>query len=491
MKRLVWSLILVLCFHAAAPLGVPGNTINTAYANSSSPLTPLAIITVANKLLGDLNSLAGSLTGDALIVVNQFSGELSARIEELRKLVKEDLNKPLESFSLNIQNLGRQLDSAIKQINFMLANQQICFFRNIEITLSGLANLAQDLKRGIPLVNSGDPRLSHYKFDGNLANTVPKDGGRLVVTGFKLWDHNELPPVVTLMSDDKKIADLKPRKANDSNSVSVTVDKSVIAQNTGKCLQLHVRAFTKRFLGGKKEFYMNLPFCVSLNYSVQFKVTAYVNSSYKAQPKDTDGPEMQFLYFNNSCESVMPVNDIRPVSMPGSGCSIVAFRTTFANSRNTTNMMTSIGPNNTMRASGTLDTASCADLLFGKKLLHSTFWENKVIPVIRCDVKPPDAIATSESQPANLEIPATVIKVKIPKSGETEKEVFWFTVKRIVNGVDTGVIYESQPVTTTGLPVDSAAAEKNEFLFVGSYNPSPINGYAHATVTIRAPTCNP
>jgi hypothetical protein len=169
MRRISCVIVLALCLNNVFVFSSRPPTAQAIPLSIQNPLTPVAIIAAANEAISKLNSLATSLTGDALIVTNTASAQISAKLEEFKTLVREEIAKPLESFSLSIQELGRQINSATERLNFILAQQQQCFFRNAENFLSGVSNITEELKRGIPLVSSGNTftqlsiRGSRYK----------------------------------------------------------------------------------------------------------------------------------------------------------------------------------------------------------------------------------------------------------------------------------------------------------------------------------------
>lgn len=491
MKRIACVLALALCLNNVFVFGLGRSTSTIVPPSMQNPLTPVAIIAAANEAIRKLNSLATSLTGDALIVTNNASAQLSAKLEEFKALVRDEIAKPLESFSLSIQDLGRQINSATERLNFILTQQQQCFFRNAENFLSGVSNIAEELKRGIPLVSSGKPRLFNYRFEGHGTSIVPRSGGRLTVNGFRLWENPSLVPKVELMNAERSevIRTLVAQRATDDNTISVSVDGVAIDGFTGQCLQLHVQAFTKKFLRPKETTDLYLPFCIPKEYATQFKVTAHISYTCPARTERHEVEEKQFLYFNESCESGRSIPRDPKVWDIGPDCRIIQYRESFSRTRNTTNMALNLEPPRTISAGGSIDTADCTNLVFGRRLNASTIWEKKVVPLIECTITDPPKSGEASSPLTNMSLPTTTINVGIPKVCDTTDSVFWFTVTPVINGVEGAVMYESAHVTSNNLGATTLLATINNLTIQGSYNPRIVDGKAQVSVTISAPQC--
>lgn len=490
MKRIAFVVAMTLCLNNIGILEYSSSA-KSVYPANPQALTAAAIIAAGSEVVRKLNSLATSLTGDALIVTNNASAQLSAKIEEFRNLVRDEIAKPLENFSLNIQELGRQINSATERLNFILTQQQQCFFRNTENFLSGVSNITQELKQGIPLIRSGKPRLFNYKFDGHITSVVPREGGRFTISGYMLWETQNLIPTVELMDANRtvRIRTLLAQRGSDSNSISVSLDRAAIEGFIGQCLQLHVQALTRRLIFGREATDLYLPFCVPSEYATQLKVTAFINYTCPSRTERSEGREEQFLYYNESCESGRTITRDPRVWDIAPNCRIIQYRETFSRTRNTTNMALTLEPPRTISAGGSIDTADCTNLVFGRRLNASTIWEKKVIPIIECTITDPPRSNNATSSLTAMSLPTTTINVNVPKSCDSDNTVFWFTITPVINGVEGNVMYESPHVTSSRQGASTQLVTINNLAIQGSYNPHIVNGNAQVSVTISAPQC--
>jgi hypothetical protein len=110
---------------------------------AQDPLTGAAIISEADSVIGQLNTLGANLGGDFSIATGGTAGQLSALLSQFKGIIGENVTAPLNSLGLDAQNLGRQIHAGVGQLNQILSQQRNCGVANAESLISGLRNVAQ------------------------------------------------------------------------------------------------------------------------------------------------------------------------------------------------------------------------------------------------------------------------------------------------------------------------------------------------------------
>lgn len=459
--------------------------------------TFLAIQALVQDVTQQLNNIGITLGGEGNILIGNASQELNRKLEELRRLVGENITAPIASLGLDVQELARQLTSSVQSLRSTLIAVQGCVFQNVDIVLSTVSNITQELKR-LPIIDNTKPQVSYFQFDGALARAVPINGGRLTIKGVKLWTDRNYPPLVKLQSPDRATTFQTPtaEAAGNDGSFSIVLNGSTLRDNAGQCLQLSVEARERKGLPLFRRIettQLYLPMCISPSFKTEFVVESGI--SYDTTETRTDWlGEQEFRDDNDSCESRKNVSISRSWDLPA-GRSIVEISVRQGEfQRRDSNVNFAITSSNTVAGNGWFDTAHCAMVRippFGptvKRLFSTAIFQKFVRPKIQYSVTTPNQ-ANATSGKVQMSLPNTQIRLEIPKNAETPNSTFWFKVTKYVNGVKTSSEFESARIPVNAGGGTSPIGKIDNLDVTGRFNPRPINGKAELLVTIQAPTC--
>jgi hypothetical protein len=461
--------------------------------------TFVAIQQAVQQVTQELNNFAVILGGEARQVVGQASEQLNFRLQQLRDLVGDQVTDPLIQLGLNVQELARQLTSSLQSLSAIINGQRECLNQNAEILLSTVANITQDLKRGVPLVGT-TTQVSYFQFEGLPARSVPISGGRMTMFGSNLWPRPALPPTVALLSADRRtvIESLQAQRSTNNNNVSVTVSGAAIQAHTGECLQLKLIARDTTGIWPFRrtvETELYLPMCVSQTYRTEFVVEAGLTYEVKDSGLTQALSEQEFRQDNSSCEHKQPVSINKVWGDLPSGPEISSSRIVSISERNgpfqrhTSWVTSSIQSSNTVKMEGTIDTADCIGLPFGRSRLNSsTILQRYITPTAMYD-RTRTLSSSASIVRAPMSFPSTQVRVLIPKERQSPSTIFWYKVTRLVNGVETGH-FDSARTTIGSSGGTSPAGSIGNLQIQGTLNPAPVNGNAELLVTITAPPCS-
>jgi hypothetical protein len=152
-------------------------------------LTGALVIGETQNLIGSLQTLGASLGGDVSIAAGGVSGQLSGLLSQFQTALGTNVNVPLNSLGLDVNNLGRQLHSTVGQINQLVTLQRNCGVANVNTLIAGLRNAAQGTLANIPLIKNGEPHVDYFQFAGHNPDIVPASGGRATISGYQLYTH--------------------------------------------------------------------------------------------------------------------------------------------------------------------------------------------------------------------------------------------------------------------------------------------------------------
>jgi hypothetical protein len=369
MFRLIKFAILTVAITLLITLTVSAKTVCSIPSNKSTVMkkqdasTFLGIQALVEQTMQGLQNLGITLGGESNIIVGNASQELNNKLQELRGLVRENVSVPIASLGLDVQELARKLTSSVTQLRAILNEQQACLYQNASLILSSVSNITQDLRRAVAF-DKTQPQLTFFQFDGSLPRAVPINGGRLTVSGVKLWTKAKYPPIVKLQSPDRQTTyqTPQPQPAGNDGSFSIILDGTGISNNSGECLQLSVEAREETgSLWWKKVVStpLAIPMCVSPSYRTEFVVEAGIAYNTTRTILE-DREEQEFRQDNSSCENRATVSGLQRFWNLPAGARIVSIseRTgEFQRHQSSVNM--SITGSNTVAANGWLDTASC------------------------------------------------------------------------------------------------------------------------------------
>jgi hypothetical protein len=455
-----------------------------------------AIQQAVQSITQQLTNVGVSLGGQAQGVVGQASQELNFRLQQLRELVRDNINAPIASLGLDVQELARQITSSLQQLEAIINGQRECLNQNAEILLSTVSNITQELKRGVPLIRGAAPQISYFQFEGLPARSVPISGGRMTIFGNNLWPKPDLPPTVTLLSADRTrvLQALTPQRAATINNISAVVNDSVIREHAGECLQLKVQARNKTGIWPFRrttETELFLPVCVSQSFKTEFVVEAGLTYDVTETITQTLSAQ-EFRQDNADCRNGQNINIQKIWDLP-SGPNITNSRIVSIGERqgefhrHGSNATASIATANVVIMSGSIDRADCTRTPFGD-ILHSTaIFQRWVTPTVQFDRT---NSFTSSAQPVRvaMSFPNTQIRVLIPKERASPSTTFWFTISRLVNGV----VVERRDAPRTPVNASggtSPALSMGNLQIAGRLNPTPVGGNAELLITVTAPPC--
>ncbi len=454
-------------------------------------VTGASINAALKPIIAALESLAATLGGDVSIVAGGLKTQLDVELDHLNGMLHNEVNVPIANLGLDVQDVSRQLLSTVERVDFLLKGQQKCATQNLGTLLAALQTVMLETKSGIPFVHAGAARLDYFQFAGHAANVVPSSGGRLTIRGFRLWGNPR--PVVDIRDDSraKVLAVLAPEAADNTNSLSVMVDKATIAASTGKCLQLHVQTFRQGGLLGKRVIPvadMYEPMCVPSEYGASLQLTASV--AFTCPNTQVSTLEQKVFYFDNtSCDQRKTVTHTERWVMPSDGCSILSTNDSpGALNRNQSNIVMSPGYDS-VTAAGWIDPATCFSVPFvGAKLLHSSEWQRLASPKIKCPTH--DQRVTTSTSPDVPITASTQICVDLDKTCNEPGSQFWFSLRGKASGMVPQEIYSS-PRTVVGT---ASASPVSVTVPVGnisaSYTAPPVNGKSQVCVTIKGNSCD-
>ncbi len=462
---------------------------------AQDPLTGAMIISEADSVIGQLNTLGANLGGDFSIATGGTVGQLSALLTQFKNLVGDKITTPLNSLGLDAQNLARQIHAGVGQLNQILSHQRNCGVANAESLISGLRNVAQGTLANIPLVKAGSPRVDYVQFAGHDPAVIPQSGGRATVFGYMLYSGKA--PTVALWSDDGQTIDvLSADRAASDDEFAVNISSANLSKYAGRTLLLDIHTHKpKYFLGliptGEDTSELKLPIAVPQAYKTKYKVTA--KTSYACHTNPTINlPGIPIHFENRACESGQNVTDTRTPPLPsGPGIAdavIVGFH--FAGGPSAQNV-THIGVTytaTTITAAGSLDTATCVNTFISHTFIHDTHWDAVLVPEVRYT----QAVEHDETGGPSLvdaSLPTTSVNLTIPSACfEPGPKTFSYVVTPVVNGVEERPLYVSPNQTGSEHGVTDQG-NLGGITITGQWNPNPVAGISQVAVAVSAPAC--
>ncbi len=464
-------------------------------------LTGAAVIAEANSLITQLQNLSAGVGGDVMIATNNASTQISTATDHLNQVLHDQLNVPLSQLNDNLRDQALLLNGMVTQISLLIDRQRACLFAQADVFVAGVNTAIATLKKGIPLVSAGGATVTAFLFDGHLTpNAVPRDGGPLLVKGFKLWSDNVSPVVTLTDSSGKVLLKPTPTRGADDNSYRFTLDAPLISQYAGSCLYINtVPREKKRILGipepgGYQDLAsLVIPMCVPQETTTKVRLTAQI--TYDIPKPDQRPLDYQNFRFDNSdCGHQHAVTLTKGWALP-SGYKILSVDSRQVELRNNNNTIQFTFNDNTITAAGTQDSPTCVQVHIPlapsiDRLQHSAIWSYDARPIVSGTAFMPQS-ATASSELVDVVLPATQVCASLAKLANTKdrKTSISYTITPVFNGKELPVF--SSPVLTTDDGSDSYAmpnetAFNGEFTVTGTYNPTPINGKCQVCLTLTA-----
>ena len=440
---------------------------------------------LVNSIIQDLQNAATTIEGNGSIVIGGATSQLSGLLNQLKSMIGENFTKPINQLTREIRNTSNQLYSAVTRLDAILKNQQACLLANAQIFLAGIQTIISGAKSGLPFVKDDAPRIDYFQFEGHTPSVVPVSGGRLSIIGFDLWHDEKYPPEVTLFQEDRQhvLLTITPEKGQDINSFTFTLSADFIAQHPGQNLQLQIIPREQRwisFFGAKTLGSFFMPICIPTLTFSKFSIIGHLQ--YTA---DTDVvTTLDFKRFgmgNDSCEDRKNYSQTQAWPLPA-GAQILSVVTKEPDVVNQTNIQFSFA-GNTITAAGWLDTATCINVLFGRKLLHDTHWFFSAAPQISYKQTTPKS-ADTQSDWLVMINNMVDFKLSFPKTGENAgSDIFWFDIL-LENGNAQKTLYSSPKINT-----NTFSNQVNGLFIDASYNGEIVNGQSELALKISLPNC--
>jgi hypothetical protein len=475
MKKIVFFLVLMFC----------------VITESSAQVGGLASLLGADKLIKDLDNLGTSMGGNVQIQTNNLSAQLHARMEELKEILGENINKPIEQLSLNMQNSVRSLNSMITEVNAIVKIQRNCLFMNADLVISSLANATLAATQSIRFIGKeATPRITKLVFEGHPAFVVPATGGRANLNGLNLWTSSFAPEMAIFNeSRTEKIKNIPSEKGASENDISFVLDEAFVKSQAGNNLSIKVTTFKKGcWLSSKPKIAAELYYSLAIPQNITTKVfmTAFISYKHDYTYNQNFGT-YHFKFESPSCEKVKAVNEPHLFMDIPSNCKIFSYQATEIENRPGNNIQLSTNSNTIITAAGTLSKAECTNTPFGNVLHKWAMWEYDVTPICKC-TKSDDISPNYVSSVATSLTNTTSLFVDIPKEFDSDKSVFGFTLTRVI-GNRSEVFYRSENINSSKEGANTPAGNIEGMTITGFYNPTIVAGKVTVSCTITLPSC--
>jgi hypothetical protein len=442
-----WALCSVLIIVAAV-------TVPAQEATAQTPLPVGVLIERVDALLNKLQSLEATFMGDANIAFGQATQQLTDLLNQLKALVKEDLKTPIFNLTGTAQALALQLQQALEAYPPLIDRQRECLFQDLDLFLAGINTVTDGLKRGVPLLKTGGPRLISFRFEDHLTNNVvPREGGRMTVNGFELWP--DVPPKVEILDNSRQmiLAQFTPEGASDTgNTISVVIPRKLVADHAGSCLQLHVQTFRRKKIlwvfssGEERTGDLYLPMCAPQEYQMQMRMVAWVNYAYSVKESLVLGPK-HFGAGWDSCEhryDIPPQTQSWAAEIPP-GWRIINVVERAVDIRGKTGVGYS-HTNDSVTVTGWLDTADCDWAWKFSRVNHDTHWyKDLAVEIAGSTAGTTNVCELTEPKPFTF--PTTEVCTNLAVRADASNISYWVALYPVFNGQPQPKIGEEQRIS--------------------------------------------
>jgi hypothetical protein len=440
-------------------------------------------------ITNNLQNLATSATGGAHIALNDILRQVRAMQAELDRSLGTNVKVPLETLSLDQRTTANQLYAALVRIADLLAHERECIAANAEHVVAALRTAVESAKEGIPFVETGAPWLSTFRFDGlTTANFVPARGGRLTVSGYKLWPFPERAPTVRLLGEDRQMEimrSLNPSAGADANSFSITIPEDVLRTHAGNCLALEVTVHDRvsRFLvlSTWRSTRRAVPLCVPDEYERSFRLTGNISYSVPSRRRR----ELQMKEFpegiSRHCGSTRGYRETLYWNVPD-GFRIVSFTKREEHRHDDGfQLALQITERNAISATGVIAKPRCTPF---STLISHAYWRGSVtltvegtVPEERTDSASVDGVRFTGNQAQAC--------VLIPRSEPSDRTTYWYTViDQSASGLSPLNRASTRKTVSTN-PVAEPDGTEGGYTFDVNFNPTPVTRTAELCVTLR------
>jgi hypothetical protein len=452
-------------------------------------ITGEGLKTLLNPIMNRLDNSVNKAAGNAHFVLQDLLAQLRQMQFDLDQSLGDNVRVPIQQLTLQTQVLASQLYGTAMRVNDLLSHQQACLADNAELVVSGLRAAVSEAKQGIPLVDAGAPWVASYRFDGlRTANVVPPAGGRLTVSGYKLWAIDRAPQVRLLSADRQQVyATPAVSQGRDANSLSIQLDGALLSPRAGECLALEVVAYDRVRRGPlglssrERRTTRMLPLCVPERYARELNFVGHVrynvDQMFRHELEAKQFPEA----VNSSCgQNPLYVQHLQwPVPR---GYRISAFRYEWQDWRHDggRSIQVNITAPNQITASGNMATPRC---ILGRLSSHS-FWRARVVPTIE-GTGPVEVGDSASVGPLRFEGHNARTCIRIPKHQPSNSTTFWFSVEdRSQNRLEPFTYTSARQTVVAGFngPIGQHLGYQIDAVF----NPQPVDGTCELCVQLRS-----
>ncbi|UOG73459.1 hypothetical protein MTX78_15140 [Hymenobacter tibetensis] len=469
--------------------------INHEKARSQDFLTGAAILTASSKVTTALGNLSPQLGYAGASVASGAITQLGQLTNDLKALLGQNVNAPITSMSFEIQNLARQVTTAITQLDAVLDKQRNCGIKDIENLISTVSTVALQLKEGVPLIDAAKPRFNYFSFDGHTPGTVPKEGGQATLIGFKLWPEPTVRPVVELLNETRTavLGTLTAARGSSNDEISVRIPKAILTRHAGQCL--YIRVMPKEIRGSlfwKEVVTINevtRAMCIPSARVTSLQIRAAIEYSCPSVSRTTL-PAEGFYFENNDPVLERQVSETRGISVP-EGCRIISLTPTQQNITRHFRNASFAFTDKSITANAHLGDAEDFNPPIGPRVVTShAVWSYSVVPNIECNSNTPVSDPLVESSFVPMGESITRLSVTLPKNCNIPTSNVRFEVWKKHGNEKPTKIHETAWIPAGQAGVTNTANSDYAKLAISlQYNPGVLGGTAQVFITVTAPNC--
>jgi hypothetical protein len=458
--------------------------------------TAAVVLAGAEAVQNALNSVVSDLGAQAQGVVGFTSQQLTLQMNDLRRLARDQLEVPLTRLSLDAQSLARSIQGTTERLNDLLTKQRQCLASDAFVFLAAVRTLGEGIKN-IPIIGSNKPRIAYYQFPNHSPAVVPLEGGRVTVSGYRLW--SSTAPVLELLDESRKtkLGDVTPERGASEDEFTFLLAESIIKTHGQHCLQLHVqprRATHFLFIPTGSEPVADLfaPICIPDPKPFRFRVDARHDYQCPRTEERTLEWKGGFYAEHTACEHDDAVSGTQTWAVP-SNCRISSVeKRREAITREERNSTSSTYTRDSVTLNSVLG-AGCTCLpIAGCHRNHHGVWSYSARPTILCDVADSKS-ANARTSDQTLTITGAPITacVNLSKDCTFATSDFEYTAYRVSDDPNAtlAVIYQA-PRISVGTAAPPSVVTVGKLALTATYNPGSAAPSSEACFTAKMESCN-
>jgi hypothetical protein len=460
-------------------------------------VTGAAIIAAAGQISNQLANLGPQLGYAGSSIVGTTVTQLNQLTTDLVNKLGDKINTPIETLSIEIQNLARQITTTTNQLDEVLKRQRNCGVQDMEVLLATLNSIAMQLKEGIPFVDQSKPRFEFFRFDKHTFGTVPKSGGQVTLSGFNLWPDDKVKPVVQLWDESRSamLATLAPMRGGNNNEISATIGLELIQPYAGKCLYIVVKPRERRGWWLWKETVeineVHRPMCIPGIQALSLQLRS-ANQYTCPVVTRAESNGVGFYFENHDPVHSRQVSETKVLNLP-EGCKIVETRNVREGITRFFQNASFSFTDKSITANAHLGDARDFNPPIGPRIvLEHAVWSYTVYPIIECTSKTLVTNKTTESAfvPFNNDAGRTQLSVLLPKNCDFSASNLMYEVWKKFGNEEPSMLLTSPWLQATHAGVSDQTTSDNARLVLSlRYNPGLAGGESQVFLDITAPAC--